>query len=145
MNILESHSNVMAGAAIVSACFSQEHDTEQAIQRALDPLYDTQLKSYLHFIWTGQHPIDADLESPLANKRLQTMREELTRKQTRDLEGKHRAIQQSLATRAAETMRAMNAPSPMCTVAELATKFNKSKSEIRRLKVANLLHTLIEG
>lgn len=144
MNILESHNNVMVGAAIVSACFSQEHDTAQSIQRALDPLYDTQLKSYLHFLWTGQHPVEADLDSPLANDRLESMRKELTRKQTRDLEGKHRAIQQGLAARAAETVRAMNTPSPMGTVAELAAKFNKSKSEIRRLKAANLLHTLTE-
>lgn len=37
-----------------------------------------------------------------------------------------------------------NKPHEMGTVAELAAKYGKSKSEIRRLKAAGLLHTLTE-
>lgn len=41
-------------------------------------------------------------------------------------------------------MRETNKPHPMGTVDELAKKYGKSKSEIRRLKADNLLHTLEE-
>lgn len=43
---------------------------------------------------------------------------------------------------AANNFRAMNNPAPEGTVAELAAKYGKSKSEIRRLKASGLLHTL---
>lgn len=45
---------------------------------------------------------------------------------------------------AANSFRSMNKPASEGTVAELAEKYGKSKSEIRRLKAANLLHTLAE-
>lgn len=41
-------------------------------------------------------------------------------------------------------LRASNKPDPLGTVAELASKYNVSKSEIRRLKAAGESHTLVK-
>lgn len=41
-------------------------------------------------------------------------------------------------------LRDSNKPDPLGTVAELAAKYNVSKSEIRRLKAAGELHTLVK-
>lgn len=45
----------------------------------------------------------------------------------------------------ASNFRSMNTPAPEGTVAELAERYGKSKSEIRRLKAAGELHTLTAG
>ncbi|WP_338923991.1 hypothetical protein V0M98_37895 (plasmid) [Pseudomonas silesiensis] len=55
-------------------------------------------------------------------------------------------LQQEAKQREAQTRSAFNAqhkPAPEGTVKELAQKYNKSLSEIRRLKAAGELHTLV--
>lgn len=52
----------------------------------------------------------------------------------------HRKLQEQQALR--DRLAKTNKPDPMGTVDELAKKFNKSKSDIRKLKAAGLLHTL---
>jgi hypothetical protein len=42
-------------------------------------------------------------------------------------------------------LRESNKPSELGTVAEIAAKYGISKSEVRRLKAANLLHTLVKN
>lgn len=59
------------------------------------------------------------------------------------LSGMKAHLQASLADSAtAATFRTMNVPAPEGTVAEIAAKYNVSKSEVRRLKQAGRLHEL---
>lgn len=58
---------------------------------------------------------------------------------------KHKRMQLELKTKQTQTRNAFNAqhkPAPEGTVKELAAKYGKSLSEIRRLKAAGELHTL---
>ena len=57
-------------------------------------------------------------------------------------EGKR--IEKAKADQVSKSFKAMSKPAPEGTVAELAARYNKSLSEIRKLKRDGLLHTLTE-
>lgn len=64
----------------------------------------------------------------------------LSNNMSQNYQDAHRKLQEQKALR--DRLAKTNKPDPMGTVGELAKKFNKSKSEIRRLKAEGLLHTL---
>src|SRR5690606_10545041 len=86
-------------------------------------------------------------QHPETKKKLETVKDYL-RKQVQSavnsMEKEDRATQQREREKLRQNVRNSNKPHDMGTVSELAAKFGKSKSEIRRLKAAGQLHTLRE-
>lgn len=61
---------------------------------------------------------------------------------THGFEGHPRRRQKAIPTAEAEAFKAMSQPAPEGTVTELSERYEKSKSEIRKLKKDGQLHTL---
>lgn len=107
--------------------------------------YDHEFKCLVHVREFGTPTCDEDLEKPEVTVMLNRIKD-FCRSRIQELfrlaEMRDEQIQQQNYNEAAKNFREMSKPSELGTVAELATKYGKSKSEIRRLKAQNLLHTL---
>ena len=107
--------------------------------------YDHEFKCLVHWREFGTPNCDEDLEKPEVAVMLNRIKD-FCRNRLQELlrlaEMHDARVQQQKYDEAAKNFREMSKPSELGTVAELAAKYGKSKSEIRRLKAQNLLHTL---
>lgn len=120
----------------------------EAVVGVLTGQYDEELKAMVFHRLSSQFPSEVDMNLPevlagVENIKAQLRREvqmlfELAAKEEQD---DHRRKVDGIL----EELKVSHRPDPMGTVAEIAAKYNVSKSEVRRLKAAGQLSTLIKG
>ena len=146
-----STSQVMTGLWYIGAMAGAEPDVQKsahAMVQILTGVVDDLLRHVIVFQRTGnQNATAEDLAAETVTRDLEQLKANTRRIVERIFEGaaeEDRRDQERNLEKVKAELRASNKPDPMGTVAELAAKFNVSKSEIRRLKAAGQLHTLVK-
>lgn len=147
------HGNVLVrqGLVLVQTLIGLDEAEQRAAIKLLEQdYYQVMLKAALFYEKNNREPESLDdllgnfwqarLDDVIAAVKIRIGLRLIKQDQMNHFRESHRKLQEQQALR--DRLAKTNKPDPMGTVDELAKKFNKSKSEIRRLKAEGLLHTL---
>lgn len=141
---------VMLGLSHISALTDPEPNQRAALAmvQILAGDVDELLRHVIVFQRTGnQNATPEDLAAEIVTRDLEQLKANTRRIVQRIFEGaaeEERRDHERNFEKVKAELRASNKPDPLGTVAELSAKYNVSKSEIRRLKAAGQLHTLVK-